>query len=95
MDNDLEALWNKFSLTEDEKSELIIDKSWVEETSEVRKNCLLGKILTKHSINVEAMKNFLYNIWKLRAGLVVKEVGDRVFIFQFEDEYEKDRILVR
>ena len=47
MDNDLETLWNKFSLTEEEKREMVIEKSWVEETVEVRKNCLLRKLLSK------------------------------------------------
>ena len=41
------------------------------------------------------MKVVFYNIWKLSYGLEIKEVGDKIFIFQFDDVYEKDKVLVR
>ena len=41
------------------------------------------------------MKTVIYKIWKLSFGLVIKEVGDRVFVFQFDDIVEKDRVFVR
>ena len=49
----------------------------------------LGKIFTKRNINLEVMKVVLYNIWKLSHGLEIKEVGDKVYVFQFEDGSEK------
>ena len=95
MDSELENLWNKLSLSEEEKREVVIEKSSVEETSKGRKNCLIGKLLSKRMVNIEAMRNVLYKVWKLEAGLVIKEVGDRIYVFQFEAEHEKDRILIR
>ncbi|XWS58862.1 hypothetical protein CRYUN_Cryun08bG0071400 [Craigia yunnanensis] len=41
------------------------------------------------------MKTVLYKIWKLSSGLVIKEVGDRVVVFQFANIAEKDMVLVR
>ena len=55
----------------------------------------LGKIFTKRNINLEVMKVVLYNIWKLSHGFEIKEVGDKVYVFQFEDGSEKDKVLVR
>ena len=95
METGLEDLWNKLSLSEDEKVEVVIERNWIEETAEARRNCLIGKLLTKHGINLEVMKSVLHQVWKLACGLEIKEVGDNVFVFQFEEEAEKDRVLVR
>ena len=65
MESGLKALWNKFSLFEDEKIEVVIEKSQVEETVSERKNCLIGKVLIKQVINLETMKSVFYKIWKL------------------------------
>ena len=95
MEPNLEELWSIFSLTEEEKTKVVVDKTWVEKTETARRNCLLRKIFTKHNINLEAMKAVLFNIWKLSHGLEVKEVGDKMYVFQFEDRSEKDKVLVR
>ena len=95
MKTGLEDLWNKLSLTEDEKSKVVIEKDWIEETTDARRNCLLGKLLTKRVLNLEVMRSVVYKVWKLVGGLEIKEVDDKVHVFQFQDETEKDRVLVR
>ena len=47
----------------------------------------------RKAVNMEAMKNVFMKIWKIRSGLSVREVGERLFLFQFEDSLEKDRVL--
>ena len=39
------------------------------------------------------MRSILHKVWNLEAGLEVKEVDDKVYVFQFEDEVEKDRVI--
>ncbi|XWS18212.1 hypothetical protein CRYUN_Cryun32bG0023500 [Craigia yunnanensis] len=41
------------------------------------------------------MKNVLITIWKLSSRMSITEVGNRLFIFQFEDNKEKERVLLR
>ena len=95
MEIGLKDLWNKLSLTGDKKSEVVIEKDWIEETTDARRNCLLGKLLTKRVLNLEVMRSVVYKVWKLVGGLEIKEVDDKVYVFQFEYEIEKDRVLVR
>ena len=45
----------------------------------------------RKTVNVEAMKNVFIKIWKLTRGLSVREVGDRLYLFYFDDLLEKDR----
>ena len=46
-------------------------------------------------VNVEAVKNVLGNIWKIAAGMTIKEVRDRLYVFHFEDNLEKERVRLR
>ena len=56
------------------------------------KDCLLGKVLSNKSINIEAMRNVFIKIWRLKYDVTVHEVGERLFIFHFKDQTEKDRV---
>ena len=44
---------------------------------------------------MEAMKNVLCNVWKSFFGMSIKEVRDRLYIFMFENQMEKERVLMR
>ncbi|XWS23345.1 hypothetical protein CRYUN_Cryun28dG0005100 [Craigia yunnanensis] len=89
----LAEMWNRFSLTEEEQSDVVIEKEWVEDTIEKSKNCLLGKMVTRKPVNIEAIKNVFMKLWKINKGMIIWEVGDRLFIFQFNDELENDRVI--
>ena len=73
-------------------TDVIVDKAWVEELVEVGKYCLLGKLLLHKGFNVEAMKTVFQKIWKLTSGFHIKEVGDGIFVFLFNDRMDKERV---
>ncbi|OMO90520.1 reverse transcriptase [Corchorus capsularis] len=93
-----EALTNmcsQLSLQEGEKEKVVIDNSWVDgEDGNVVRHYLLGKLMLKKPVNVEGLRNVMYQAWRLEGDLIVQEVGVRLFLFQFEDPLEKDRVLV-
>ena len=93
MADDLEEMWRQFSLTEEEQLEVAIAKEWVDDISEKSRYCLLGKIVMRKNVNMEAMKMVFVKLWKIKVGISIREVGKKLFIFQFEDEVEKDRVL--
>ncbi|XWS16514.1 hypothetical protein CRYUN_Cryun34aG0095000 [Craigia yunnanensis] len=95
METGLEDLWKNLSLTKDEQNDIVVKQNWVDETIDVRRNCLIGNVVINKKINVEIMKMVLQNIWKISVRLVIKEVRDRMFVFQFEDGAEKDKVLMR
>ena len=65
----------------------------MEDISEVGKNCLIGELLLRKMVNVEAMKNVFQKIWKVFAGLYIREVGERLFIFHFDKLMDKERVI--
>ena len=44
---------------------------------------------------MEVMKNVLSTVWKISSGLTVNEVGPRLYVFQFQSNVEKERVLIK
>ena len=55
-------MWSRLSLTEEEMSDVIIEKDWLDDMFEVSRHCLLGKLLMRKNVNMEAMKNVFKKI---------------------------------
>ncbi|XWS63214.1 hypothetical protein CRYUN_Cryun06bG0076600 [Craigia yunnanensis] len=68
----LEEMWSRLSLTEEEQVEVIVEKDWVEDVSEVGSKRLLGKLLMKRAINTEAMWNVFMKIWRIKAEFTIR-----------------------
>ncbi|XWS50900.1 hypothetical protein CRYUN_Cryun12cG0129700 [Craigia yunnanensis] len=58
----LVEIWSKVSLIEEEQSDIIIEKEWIEDTSSMGKNCPIGKLMMNKMVNIEAMKNVFMKI---------------------------------
>ncbi|XVF34408.1 hypothetical protein REPUB_Repub18cG0056500 [Reevesia pubescens] len=94
MAEDLESFWNKLTLTESEMTEISIDQDWVEKNGNVCKLSLVGKLFSRKITNIAAMQSVLSQVWKVRFGLQIKEVGDKVYMFSFGNIHEKDHVLM-
>ncbi|XVF51215.1 hypothetical protein PTKIN_Ptkin04bG0166900 [Pterospermum kingtungense] len=90
----IEDLCQRLTLEEDEEEEVHIEKSWVTEGLVSGKESLVGKLLLKRPFNIEGMKTVLSKVWRLRSELSISVIGDYLFLFHFEDEGEKDKVLV-
>ena len=95
MNEDLEKMWEKLSLTEAEQVEVVVEGNWLDEAREAGKHCLIGRLVLNKRVNLDAMKNVLSMVWRLTAQMTIKEVGNRMFIFHFEDIGEKENVLLR
>ena len=53
------------SLTKEKQTDVLIEKEWVEELLKKGRNCLLGKLMMKKAVNMEAMKMVFMKLWKI------------------------------
>ncbi|OMO90013.1 reverse transcriptase [Corchorus capsularis] len=95
----LSNLCSKLSLQEEPNQEdnkvIVTDNDWLEEKDgELAWFHLLGRLYSKRKVNLEGLRVAMFQAWKVEGDMVVKEVGDNLFSFQFEDEVERDRVLV-
>ncbi|XVE99007.1 hypothetical protein REPUB_Repub03eG0159300 [Reevesia pubescens] len=81
----LDEIRAKLSLTESKQEAMVVDKTWVEESSEKCSLALIGKLFSRKFVNVDAMRNVFTNIWKLSHGLQVTVIGEKLYAFHFGD----------
>lgn len=92
MTQEIPELWNKFSLTAEEKDENVVKGKDIKETMEKGQHCLVGKVIADNKINRQALKNTMFKIWKFCIGTKIIEVGENLYIFEFQSETELNRI---
>lgn len=54
---------------------------------------LAGKLLTQGSFNVRAFKSTMAQIWKVKRGVEVRDVGRNLFVFRFFDGKDREWVL--
>ena len=93
MAEDLVEEWRKFSLTEDEAPGFTVDGDAMGNAKVLGSHCLLGKLITDKYFNKEALKSSMLRLWGLACGITIQTIGANLFVFQFKDEFERERVL--
>ncbi|XVF02427.1 hypothetical protein REPUB_Repub04eG0174800 [Reevesia pubescens] len=65
MVKDPHEICRRLLLIEAESKDVVIETDWIENTIEESRKCLLGKLLSRRSVTIEAMKNVLAKVWRL------------------------------
>lgn len=89
----MESKFADLSLSTEEDEELVLDPSDDCEVHETSEFCLVGRFLTDQTINFNAMRNRMANLWKPVMGVAVKSVGGGRFLFQFYHGLDMNRVL--
>ncbi|XP_030932612.1 uncharacterized protein LOC115958345 [Quercus lobata] len=84
----LEDLWARFTLTEDEEGGADIPNK-----EDVEVHRLAGKFFTKRTLNVDAVACTFKPLWKPAGELKIRDSGDNVLVFEFEDVLDLERVL--
>ncbi|XVE89051.1 hypothetical protein DITRI_Ditri19aG0118900 [Diplodiscus trichospermus] len=95
MVDELQTMWLKLAITEEKANEIFIANDWVDNVIQILKHNLLGKMLIPKPYKVENMKVVFHNTWRIQASLSIPDIGHHCFIFFIEDEFEKDRVLLK
>jgi hypothetical protein len=93
MADELERLCSKVSLTEGEKEGIHVMEGDVAIGREMGTRCLVGKLWTERPANKEAFKTVFSRIWRLAKTVVFKELQDNLWLFEFEEEDDKNRVM--
>ena len=84
----LDELLSCFSLTEEEKGAVEVPKQEVEQIYR-----LAGKFFTKQILNVNAMARTFKPLWKPIRELKIRDIGENILLFEFEDQLDLERVL--
>lgn len=89
---DLSKLGN-LSVTE-EKTVVVPDGVWQSDVIDVE-CCLVGRILSRKPINIEAFERTMSGAWELTGGMQIQKLNETELLFKFEYALEKQRVMWR
>ena len=93
MAEELEVFWKKLSFTEEEDEGIEIDSNTTKTTKEVGKNCVMMKIMSHKSINLDALRKNMRMLWKPNKGVQIFEVDEDLFLVEFGVGKDKKKFL--
>lgn len=93
MVDELEVLCGRISFSDREKEGISISEGEVAILQEKRSRCLVGRFGTEKRVNREAFKSLLTRIWRPVGCVIFQEVQEHLWIFEFSDGDDKQRIM--
>ena len=84
----LEGLWSKLSLLDEEESGIACPKKAKLDTF-----TLAMKFLTKQVVIVESVARTFRPLWRSEKDVQIKDIGDNILFFHFEDECDLGKVL--
>ena len=81
--------WKRFSLLEEENSKVTLD----DENQGSTEVILAGKFMTRRALSIEAIGRTLKPLWRTRNGFEIRDVGNHILLFVFDNETEAERVL--
>lgn len=72
---------------------VVADRSAVERTGLMLGCCLLGKLQSHRFLGAEVMRKTFASAWLVAQGLRVEMLGKNIFIFRFDNDEDRRRVL--
>jgi hypothetical protein len=82
-----------FPLSKREQKEIVVAESAIQELCNKGSLCLVGRLGVPKKLNKEAFKAVLQRIWRPSGRLVVKEIKENLWLFEFLEERDKQKVL--
>lgn len=85
---DLTKHWSSLSLSESEGLELCLKSEQA-----VNEFGIVARFLTRRPLNLEAIATTFSPLWRSKSGFKVRNIGDHVTLFSFDNNTNVERIL--
>ena len=93
MAEELEVLWQKLRVTEEEEESVSLGRDCTKAAQERAKNCLVMKVLSRKGVMLGALRKNFKMLWKLNKSMRILVVEDEMFLVEFDDDQDKRRVL--
>jgi hypothetical protein len=93
MTEDVTRMWEKFNLLEAESVGIKTQEDDFEPLVARGNTCVVGKLLADRVVGKEIIKTPLIRAWQPTGRVSFKSVGENMFLIDFENEWDKTRIM--
>lgn len=93
MEVELEDMYKRLSLMEEEKEEAKVEAPLVEEVLVKGNYYLIIRLLSNKNFNKEVLKQIMKKIWRLRKIGYFRDLVSILLLAKFEDKKDKERVM--
>ena len=93
MAEELESLWQKLTVTNEEEVSVNLGKECTRATNERGNNCLVMKVLSHRGIMLDALRKNLRMLWKPNKSIQISLIDEEMYLVEFDDEKDKRRVM--
>ena len=93
MAEELETLWLKLKVTEEEEVSISLGGECTRAANERGKNCLVVRVLSRRGIMLDALRKNIRMLWKPNKSLQLLVIEEELFLADFEDAKDKKRVM--
>ena len=93
MAEELETLWQKLKVTEEEELSISLGEECTKAANERGKYCLVLRVLSRRGILLDALRKNIRMLWKPNKSLQLSMIEEELFLAEFEDERDKKRVM--
>ena len=81
--------WQRLSLTEEEGDRVVLEDG----VPPNKEFIIAAKFMTRRALSIDAIGRTFKPLWKTRNGYQIRDVGNHIILFVFDDETEAERVL--
>ena len=93
MAEELESLWQKLTVTDEEEVSVNLGKECTRATNERENHCLVMKVLSRRGIMLDALRKNLRMLWKPNKSIQISLIDEEIYLIEFDDEKDKRRVM--
>ena len=93
MAEELEILWRKLTVTDEEEESVILGMECTRATKDMGKNCLVMKVLSRRRVMLDALRKNIRMLWKPNKSIQISAIEEEVYLVEFDNERDKKRVL--
>ena len=86
MAEELELLWQKLTVTNEEEVSVNLGRECTRATKERGKNCLVMKVLSHRGIMLDALRKNIRMLWKPNKSIQISVIEEEMYLVEFDDE---------
>ncbi|KAK7844003.1 uncharacterized protein CFP56_011704 [Quercus suber] len=86
-------MWSKLSFTEAEDEDIALGSNCTKAARAIGRNCVVMKVHTTRSVSLDALRKNMRMLWKTNKGVQISEIEDDLFLVEFGDGKDKQKIL--
>nr|POE90911.1 hypothetical protein CFP56_58506 [Quercus suber] len=86
-------MWSKLSFTEAEDKDIALGRNCTKAARAIGRNYVVMKIHNTRSVSLDVLRKNMRMLWKTNKGVQISEIEDDLFLVEFGDGKDKQKIL--